>query len=109
MSFGGCWTPTTSSNPDRPLTPLRVPKPLRKKLGKKSQQAQGAILGCLRQLRVDWRHVGLRAKKLDGRLVDGNPVFEARATGGDRVTFYWDGPVIVVENHCHHDMLKRRR
>lgn len=91
-----------------PLTPLRVPKPLRKKLAKKSPQAQGAILGCFRQLRIDWRYPGLRASKLGGRVVNGEPVFEPRVTGGDRVTFYWDGPRIVIENHCKHDILERR-
>jgi hypothetical protein len=50
----------------------------------------------------------LRAKKLSGRVVDGNDVFEARAGKGDRVTFYWVGKRIVVENHCHHDIVKRR-
>lgn len=94
--------------PKRPLTPLRVPKPLRKKLTRKSTQSQGAILACVRQLRVDWRRPGgLRTKKLQGRIApNGEPVYEARATRGDRVTFYWDGAVIVVENHCTHDIVR---
>ena len=92
------------------MTPLRVPKPLRKKLAKKDPKAQGAILGCFRQLREDWRSPGLMAKKMGGRRApNGGPVFEARVTEGDRVTFYWDGPRIVIENHCKHDILKRRR
>jgi hypothetical protein len=62
----------------------------------------------VRQLRENWRHPGLRTKKLAGRTVEGNQVFEARAGAGDRVTFYWDGPRIVLENHCKHDILKRR-
>jgi hypothetical protein len=89
--------------------PVRVPKPLKKKLARKDATSQGAILGCFRQLREDWRHPGLRAKKLSGRIsATGQPVFEARATGGDRVTFYWDGSMIVIENHCKHDILKPR-
>ena len=35
----------------------------------------------------------------------GGDLFEARATRGDRVTFYWDGDTIVVENHCKHSIL----
>jgi hypothetical protein len=73
---------------------------------KKPPQAQGAIIACIRQLRIDWRHNSLRSKKLSGRKVSGQQVFEARATKGDRVTFYWDGPRIIVENHCKHDILK---
>jgi hypothetical protein len=104
-SLAGSWQTTTTNG----LTPLRLPRPLRKKLAKKTPQAQGAIVGCIRQLRIDWRYPGLKAKKLAGRTVDGNQVFEARATAGDRVTFYWDGPRIVVENHCKHDDALRRR
>jgi hypothetical protein len=101
----GSWGATTTNGGQ--LTPLRVPKPLRKKLAKKSAQAQGSIVACIRQLRIDWRYPALKAKKLEGRTVDGEQVFEARATRGDRVTFYWEGPRIVIENHCKHDLLKR--
>lgn len=35
------------------------------------------------------------------------PTFSMRrSAGGNRVTFFWDGDVIVIENHCHHDILK---
>jgi hypothetical protein len=92
------------------LTPVRIPKPLKKKLEKKEHSSQGAIVACIRQLREDWRHNSLKTKKLQGRTApNGEPVFEARATKGDRVTFYWEGPRIVIENHCHHDILKRKR
>jgi hypothetical protein len=61
-------------------------------------------------LREDWRQPGLKAKKLEGRrAANGADVFEARVTKGDRVTFYWDGPRIVIENHCTHDEVLRRR
>jgi hypothetical protein len=99
--LAGSWRTTTSNG----LTPLRIPTPLRRKLAKKTPQAQGAIVGCIRQLRIDWRYPGLRAKKLSGRTFNGQPVFEARATRSDRVTFYWHGPRIVIENHCKHDIL----
>lgn len=89
-----------------PLTPLRVPKPLKTRFAKKTVQARAAIAKTFHQLRVDWRYPGLRSKKMQGRVaVNGEPVFEARASRGDRVTFYWDGPVIVIENHCDHSIL----
>jgi hypothetical protein len=105
MSHAGSSEATTTNGVQ--LTPLRVPKPLKKKLAKKSPQAQGSIVACIRQLRLDWRYPSIKAKKLEGRKVDGQQVWEARATRGDRVTFYWEGPRIVVENHCKHDTLKR--
>lgn len=83
------------------LTPVEIPRPLKKKLDKKTPQMQAAILACIQQLRTDWRHPGLRAKKLSG-----TSDFEARVTEGARLTFRWDGPTIVVTNHCHHDILK---
>jgi hypothetical protein len=89
------------------LTPLVVPKSLRKSFEKKDVVMQGALSACFRQLRIDPHHPSLRTKRLQGRTVEGKPVFEARATRGDRVTFFWDGPRIVIENHCTHDILKR--
>ena len=89
-----------------PLTPLRVPRPLQERFAAKPMRAQAAIAGCFHRLRVDWRHPGLRSKKLKGRrAANGQPVYAARASRGDRVTFFWDGPRIVIENHCSHDIL----
>ena len=74
-------------------TPVVVPKPLKKKFAKKSTVSQGALLGCFKQLRVDWRDNSLRARKLGGRVAkNGADVWEARVTKGDRVTFYWVVP-----------------
>lgn len=88
------------------MTPVRVPRPLRKKLEKKDAKSQGAITACIRQLRIDWHHNSLRTKKMQGaKNALGGDLFEARATRGDRVTFYWDGATIVVENHCTHSIL----
>jgi hypothetical protein len=86
---------------DDELTPVEISKSLKKKLAKKPQAMQGAIIRCIRQLRTDWRHPSLRAKKLSG-----SDNFEVRVTAGDRLTFVWDGPKIVVTNHCNHDILK---
>jgi hypothetical protein len=86
----------------RPLTPLILPRPLKKKFERKSVESRGAISACLRQLREDWRHTGLHTHKISGRKVNGSQVFAARVSKGDRVTFYWDGPALVIENHCTH-------
>lgn len=83
------------------LTPIEATRPFKKKLDKKTPEMRSAILACVRQLRIDWRHPSLRAKKLSG-----TDFFEARVSRGARLTFIWDGPKIVLLNHCHHDILK---
>jgi hypothetical protein len=90
------------TTPEPSLTPLRIPKPLKKKLAKKDRKMQAAILACLRQLREDWQHPGLESSKLGG-----TNIYHAKVGRGGRVTFFWEGERIVVENHCHHDILKR--
>jgi hypothetical protein len=84
-----------------PLTTLRVPKSLKKKLEKKTPVMQGAINAALRQLREDWTHPSLASSKLGG-----TEIYHAKVSRGNRITFFWDGDVIVLENHCHHDILK---
>lgn len=87
-----------------PLTPLRVPMPLKRKLAKKPPDMQGAINACFRQLRENPHHPGLKTSKVGGR----RGVFEARVDQKNRVTFFWDGPRIVIENHCNHDIVRGR-
>jgi hypothetical protein len=84
------------------LTVVRIPKPLKKKLNKKPPEMRAAIYTCIRQLREDWSHPSLDSSKLGG-----TNIYHAKVSKGNRVTFFWDGPVIVIENHCHHDILKR--
>jgi mRNA interferase RelE/StbE len=83
------------------LTPVEITRSFKKRLERKTPEMQDAVLACVRQLRIDWRHPGLRAKKLSG-----TDYFEARVSRGGRLTFIWDGPKIVLLNHCHHDILK---
>jgi hypothetical protein len=85
------------------LTPVRVPKPLKKKLAKKPPAMQEAVLACITQLREDWRHPGLRSSKLGG-----TNVFHARISGGNRITFFWEDDCIVIESHCNHAILDGR-
>ena len=84
------------------LTPVRVPKPLKKKLAKKPPKMQEAVLACIVQLREDWTHPGLRSSKLGG-----THIYHARVDGGNRITFFWEDGRIVIENHCNHDILKQ--
>lgn len=91
-------------SPDLPerLTPVEVPRPLKRKLAKKPAKMQAAIAASILQLRKDWRHPGLGCNKLGG-----TNVYHAKVDEGNRITFYWDGDTIVIENHCNHDILKR--
>lgn len=89
-----------------PFNPLRVPKRLKKKLKRKPEPMQKAIAGCLRQLEENPFHPGLRTKKMEGR---GGKVFESRASQANRVTWFWDGPRIVIEDHCKHDVVEGRK
>ena len=81
---------------------LRVPTPLEAKLNEKPESRRKAIRECFKKLRQNPRHPGLRTSKVQGR---GGDVFEARASRADRVTWFYDGPIIVIENHCGHEIL----
>jgi hypothetical protein len=63
---------------------------------------QAAIAACIRQLREDWRHPSLASSKLRGT----KGIYHAKVSRGNRVTFFWEGDRIVIENHCNHDILK---
>lgn len=84
------------------LTTVRVPKQLKKKLAKKPPEMQGAIIACLQQLREDPRHPSLESSKLGG-----TNIYHAKVGRGNRVAFFWEDGRIVIQNHCHHDILKR--
>jgi len=84
------------------LTPVRIEKRFRKRLGKKPPEMRKRIEDAVTQLRVDHRHPSLRTHRVWGR----RGVWEARIDEGNRLTFHWDGPRIVLRNHCNHDVLK---
>jgi len=84
------------------LTPVEVPKSLKKKLDKKPPAMQAAIITAIKQLREDWRHPSLGSSKLGG-----TEIYHAKVSKGNRLTFFWEDDRIVLENHCHHDILKR--
>lgn len=84
------------------LTPVEIPRPLKKSLAKKDAAMQAAILAAIRQLREDWNHPSLASSKLGG-----TNVYHAKVSRGNRLTFFWEDERIVIENHCNHDILKR--
>jgi hypothetical protein len=69
------------------LTPVEIPRSFKKKLDKKTPEMQAAILACVRQLHIDWRYPGLRAKKLSG-----TDFYEARVSKGGSPYLYLGGP-----------------
>jgi hypothetical protein len=54
------------------------------------------------QLRIDPRHPALHTHRVWGH----KGVWEARIDNGNRLTFHWDGPLIVLRNHCNHEVLR---
>lgn len=98
------FTICSTSSPTRNVaTTVRWAKSLQKSFDKKTPQMQAAIAACVKQLREDPHHPGLRTHKMGGTA----GVFEARIDGTNRLTFYWDADVIVVENHCNHSIVSK--
>lgn len=78
---------------------MRLPKPFRRRLRKKTPQEQAAIARTIKKLREDARRSGLRVSKLGGT----DSVFEVRIDKSRRLTFEWEGDTMVLLNHCDHD------
>jgi mRNA-degrading endonuclease RelE of RelBE toxin-antitoxin system len=85
------------------LTPVRIEPRFRRRLRKKPPEMRRAVEDAVTQLRKDPHHKGLRTHRVWGQ----KGVWEARIDAGNRLTFQWDGPEIVLLNHCHHDILKK--
>ena len=85
-----------------PLTPVRATPTFKRAYKKKPRAMQDVIDKAVTQLRVDPHHPGLRTHRISGR----KSVYEARLDGGNRLTFHWEGPLIVLRAHCNHDILK---
>ena len=81
-----------------------IPQSFKKRLAKKDPTQAGPVLECVQRLADNPRSPGLHTHKVKGA---GRGVWEAYVDEGNRVTFHWDGPDIVLRNHCNHDMLKR--
>lgn len=83
---------------------VRMSKHFQKRLKKKGNTDQAAILSCIKQLGDDPRNPGLHTHKMQGTR---DPVFEAYVDDGNRLTFEWQGEIILLRNNCNHDMLNR--
>ena len=84
------------------LTPVEYSPRFVKTYRKKPAEMQAAIKKAVTQLRTDWRHPSLRARKMQGHP----DVWEARVTDGDRLTFHWDEDTIYCRKHCNHSVLQ---
>lgn len=84
-----------------PQFTVRLTNELEAKLDAKSISQRMAIAQCLERLQENPRHPGLRTSKVQGR----RGVFEARASRAERVTWFYEGSAIVIENHCGHEIL----
>jgi hypothetical protein len=88
------------------LPTIRLAPHLKTTLEAKEVQMQKAIINCLVQLQKSQPGPFPRGTK----KMQGAPgVFESRASRGDRLTWEWDNGVIVILNHCNHDILRRAR
>ena len=82
----------------------RVSPFFKKQFEKKTPAMQAAIAECIDRLAENPRHPSLQTHP-----VRGCPgVFEAYVDKGNRLTFSYDDSVIVLRNHCNHDILTRR-
>lgn len=80
---------------------LEIPPKFKKKLGQKDARMAASVMKCVATLGTNPHHPGLNTKKMKG--CDG--IWEARVDRKNRVTFTWDGDVVVLLNHCNHDIL----
>jgi hypothetical protein len=86
------------------LPKYRLPLHLRDALAAKPLSMQKAIIGCLAKLEA--AEPG-RSPKGTKKVQGTRDVFESRASRSDRVTWRWDDGVMVILNHCNHDILQR--
>lgn len=85
---------------------VEVPASFKKRFQKKEAILQAAIMKTIQQLGEDPRHQSLQTHPVRGKK---DPkVFEAYVDMKNRVTWHWENGVIVLRNHCNHDIVKRR-
>ncbi len=85
------------------LIPVVMEPTFKRRLKKKPDQMQDAIIDCVLLLGANVRHPGLHTNKVRGT----KGVFEARVDKANRVTFHYEEGNIVMRNHCNHDIVKR--
>lgn len=86
---------------------VKTSRAFKRRLKKKSRDAQRRVADAVTCLRMDPAHPGLRVHRVRSR--DG--VYEARLDKGNRLTFHWDEEeqdTIVLRANCSHDEVLRR-
>jgi hypothetical protein len=84
---------------------VRLPDSFTRRFQKKEALLQAAIMETIQRLGENPRHPALQTHPVHGQK---NPkVFEAYVDMKNRVTWHWEDGVIVLRNHCNHDILKR--
>jgi mRNA-degrading endonuclease YafQ of YafQ-DinJ toxin-antitoxin module len=82
---------------------IDVPPSFKRTAQKKPPALRAAIARCVELLADNPRHPGLQTHRLQG-----SPgVWEAYIDQANRVTFHYDGQVIVLRKNCNHDILRR--
>lgn len=83
---------------------FRVTNRFKKVAQKKNKNMQNRISECISMLAENPKNPKLRTHKMQGH----KGIWESYIDNdGNRITFEWDGSVIVLRNNCNHDMLDR--
>lgn len=85
---------------------LEIPKSFKNRVdkkGKKKPQLVSRIIECIHKLGEDPHHPGLHSSGVKGS----KGVFESYVDAANRITWHWDSGVIVLRNHCNHDIVGR--
>lgn len=78
-------------------TPVRVSEQFKRALKAKPPDQQQRVKGAVEKLIIEPRRKGTH------RVRGAQGVYEFRINGGNRLTFYWDGPTVVLLTNCDHD------
>ncbi len=73
----------------------------RRQFQRKSPELQAHVVRTVQRLEDNWQHPGLRTRRVQGR----KGVYEARIDRRYRITFYWEGGTMWLENNCKHDIV----
>lgn len=84
---------------------IRLAASFKKRFQGKEPDLQAAILECVQRLGENPRHPSLQTHPVRGTKKP--KVFEAYVDMKNRVTWHWEDGIIVLRNHCNHEILKR--
>lgn len=87
------------------MPPVRFGASFKKRFQDKEALLQAAIMETVQRLGEDPRHPSLATHPVRGTRKP--KVFEAYVDMKNRITWHWEDGVIVLRNHCNHDILKR--